>query len=149
MATTTTITPERVQKAYAALASGDPLSIQEFWDENLKWFVPGHNMLSGWKRDLREFMEFMATVGRLSDNSFHMDSIAVCVNDDGYTVDITRNRGHRAGDPSKQLDIVAVHVLRWSNGRVVEGRGAIQGDGTAQYDQFWSPVSPGQSWSDP
>ncbi|MEJ7651977.1 MAG: hypothetical protein WKH64_00750 [Chloroflexia bacterium] len=30
-----------------------------------------------------------------------------------------------------------MHVLRWRDGKVVEGRGAIFGDGTTQYDQFW------------
>jgi hypothetical protein len=37
------------------------------------------------------------------------------------------------------LDIDVVHVLRWRDGKVIEGRGAIFGDGTTEYDQFWSP----------
>ena len=44
------------------------------------------------------------------------------------------------GEVQKKLDIIAVHVLKWKDGKVIEGRGAIQGDGTTQYDQFWSPV---------
>src|SRR6266508_2320365 len=31
------------------------------------------------------------------------------------------------------------HVLRWRDGKVREGKGAIYGDGTTEYDQFWSP----------
>ena len=31
-------------------------------------------------------------------------------------------------------------VLRWRDGKVIAGRGAIFGDGTAEYDHFWSPL---------
>jgi hypothetical protein len=31
-----------------------------------------------------------------------------------------------------------VHVLRWRDGKVIAGKGAIFGDGTTEYDQFWS-----------
>jgi hypothetical protein len=31
-----------------------------------------------------------------------------------------------------------VHVLRWKDGKVLAGKGAIFGDGATEYDQFWS-----------
>jgi hypothetical protein len=55
-----------------------------------------------------------------------------------YSVDLTRNRGHRKGQPHKTMDIEVAHVLRWRNGKVIAGKGAIFGDGSAEYDQFWS-----------
>jgi hypothetical protein len=33
-----------------------------------------------------------------------------------------------------------VQVLRWQNGKIVEGRTAIFGEGLAEYDQFWSAL---------
>ena len=39
---------------------------------------------------------------------------------------------------TRKLDINVIHYLRWRDGKVIEGRGAIFGDGTAQYDAFWS-----------
>jgi hypothetical protein len=72
-----------------------------------------------------------------------MDSIAVMTGDD-YSADVTHNLGYRAGAndkgeaPYQKLDIDVVHVLHWRDGKVVEGRGAIFGDGTTRYDQFWS-----------
>jgi len=36
------------------------------------------------------------------------------------------------------LDIDVIHYLIWRDGKVIEGRGAIFGDGTAQYDAFWA-----------
>ena len=133
------VTPELVARAYAALATGNQKKIREYWAEDLRWLVPGHNHLSGWKVGLEGFLAFMSQVGVLSGGSFQMDNICTTVSEE-YSADVTRNRGHRADNPDKQLDITAVHVLRWLDGKVIEGRGAIMEDGTTRYDQFWSPV---------
>jgi ketosteroid isomerase-like protein len=130
------ITAEQVAAAYAALATGQRDQIAQLWAEDLRWLVPGHNQLSGWKNNLDEFIQFMGTVGRLSDNSFRMDSIAVMAADN-FSADVTRNTGYRAGQPERRLDIDVIHWLTWRDGKVIEGRGAIFGDGTAQYDDFW------------
>ncbi|MER2533098.1 MAG: nuclear transport factor 2 family protein [Candidatus Competibacter sp.] len=131
------ITPEQVAAAYAALATGQREQIAQLWAEDMRWLVPGHNPLSGWKDNLDEFIAFMGTVGRLSDNSFRMDSIAVMAADN-FSADVTRNTGNRAGQPDRRLDIDVIHWLTWRDGKVIEGRGAIFGDGTAQYDEFWA-----------
>jgi uncharacterized protein len=133
----TQITPELVSAAYAALASGDSARIAEYWDANMRWLVPGHNPLSGWKNSRGEFLQFMATVGQLSGNSFRMDSVAL-MTADNFSADVTHNVGRRADDPQRILDIDVIHWLTWRDGKVIEGRGAIFGDGTAQYDAFWS-----------
>lgn len=133
------VTPELVATAYAALATGDRNKIREYWAEDMRWLVPGHNSLSGWKEGLEGFLGFMSQVVTLSGGSFQMDNISTTTNDE-YSADVTRNRGKRADNPDKTLDIIAVHVLRWRDGKVVEGRGAIMEDGTTRYDQFWSPV---------
>ena len=130
------ITPEQVAAAYAALATGQRDQIARHFAEDLRWLAPGHNRVSGWKNNLDEFIEFMATVGRLSDNSFRMDRAAV-MTADNFSADVTRNTGHRAGEPNRRLDIDVIHWLTWRDGKVIEGRGAIFGDGTAQYDAFW------------
>jgi ketosteroid isomerase-like protein len=133
------VTPEYVLKAYGSLASGDVERIKEYWDEDMVWQVPGHNRLSGWYHGLNAFLAFMGEVGRLSGNSFNMLPIAGQVVVTGeYSADLTRNQGNRAGQPEKTMDIEVVHVLRWRNGKVIAGKGAIFGDGTTEYDQFWS-----------
>jgi ketosteroid isomerase-like protein len=133
------VTPEHVLKAYGALASGDINQIKEYWAEDMVWQVPGHNQLSGWYYGRDEFLAFMGKVGELSDRSFRMDPVAGQVLVTGeYSCDLTRNRGHRAGQPNKTMDIEVAHVLRWRNGKVIAGKGGIFGDGTTEYDQFWS-----------
>jgi uncharacterized protein len=137
--TRATLTPDHVRNAYGALASGDVNLIKKYWAEDMVWQVPGHNRLSGWYRGLDQFLAFMGEVGKLSDNSFRMDPVAGQVLVTGeYSADLTRNRGHRAGQPDKTMDIEVVHVLHWRDGKVVAGKGAIFGDGTTEYDQFWS-----------
>ena len=133
----THLTPEHVGNAYKVLGAGDVDLIADYWDEDMVWLVPGHNQLSGWKYGLDGFMEFMGRVGELSGGSFNMKVITVMVNDE-YSCDVTNNQGHRAGDPNKKLNIDVAHVLRWRDGKVIAGKGGIFGDGTAQYDEFWS-----------
>ena len=133
----THLTPEHVGNAYKVLAAGDVDLIADYWDENMVWLVPGHNQLSGWKHGRQAFLDFMAKVGELSGGSFNMSVITIMVNDD-YSCDVTNNQGTRANDPSKKLNIDVAHVLRWRDGKVIAGKGGIFGDGTAQYDEFWS-----------
>ncbi len=133
------VTPEHVKEAYAALASGDMEKIKEYWAEEMVWQVPGHNRLSGWYFGRDQFLAFMGPVGQLSGNSFRMENIAgqvICTGE--YSADITRNRGNRANQADKTMDIEVVHVLRWKDGKVIAGKGAIFGDGATEYDQFWS-----------
>jgi ketosteroid isomerase-like protein len=131
------VTPEVVGKAYEALGSGDRAKVAQYWAEDMVWLVPGHNQLSGWKHGLDEFLHFMQRVGELSGGSFHMTAITIMTNDD-YSCDVTNNQGTRVEDPSKKLNIDVAHVLRWQDGKVIAGKGGIMGDGTAQYDEFWS-----------
>ena len=133
------VTPEYVKEAYVALASGDAQKIKQYWADDMVWQVPGHNRLSGWYFGLDQFLASMGTVGQLSGNSFKMENIAGEVIVTGeYSADLTRNRGNRAGQPDKKMDIEVAHVLRWRNGKVIAGKGAIFGDGTEEYNQFWS-----------
>jgi len=133
------VTPEHVKAAYGALASGDLEKIKQYWAEEMVWQVPGHNRLSGWYFGRDQFLAFMGQVGQLSGNSFNMENIAGDVIVTGeYSADLTRNRGNRANQADKTMDIEVVHVLRWKDGKVIAGKGAIFGDGATEYDQFWS-----------
>src|SRR5207237_7098450 len=124
--------------------------IVEDWPEEMVWLVPGHNRLSGWYHGRDAFLAFMGEVGALSDGRFTMTRTTPTLINEDYSADITRNVGYRSGHdessgevPYTKLDIDVVHVLRWRDGKVIEGRGAIFGDGTNEYDQFWSPRGDG------
>jgi hypothetical protein len=100
------ITAEQVADGYAALGTGQRDVITGHFAEDMRWLVPGHNQLSGWKNNLDEFIGFMARVGALSENSFQMRNIVTMAADD-YSADVTNNTGHRAGEPNRILDIDA------------------------------------------
>ncbi|MHB9853585.1 nuclear transport factor 2 family protein [Streptomyces sp. Tue6028] len=127
----------RVVAAYAALASGDRAEIDTYWDADMTWLVPGEAPVSGLKQGLDNFLSFMGEVGALADNSFVMERSATLVLGD-TSVDLTHNTATRAGDTSRKLDIDVVHVMRWRDGKIVEGRGAIFGSGTTEYNEFFA-----------
>lgn len=135
-----------VEAAYQALETGDREQISRYWAQDMRWLVPGNHRLAGWWEGLDGFIEFMGHVGALSGGSFVMKREAVLLSDD-LSADVSHNVGSLAGTGDSRsaydhLDIDVVHLLRWRDGRVVEGRGAIFGDGTSRFDQFWSQVGP-------
>src|SRR3954447_11306990 len=130
------ISQERVKAAYAALGTLDEKIMDEYWDANMVWLVPGHNPLSGWYHGRTAFINFMKRVVELSGGSFKMEVITITTNEE-YSTDVTNNQGSRAGAPDVKLNIDVGHTLRWRNGKVIAGKGGIFGDGTDQYDHFW------------
>jgi hypothetical protein len=76
-----------------------------------------------------------------------MIDIDVVLVDGEYSVDLnhtTARRGHarpESTSPYDVLDIRGLHALRWRDGKVVEGRGAIFGDGVTNFNSWWSPLS--------
>lgn len=132
------LTPERVGAAYDALATGDRAVIEQYFDSDMTWLVPGESRISGLKQGLDDFLEFMKVVGDLSGNSFNMERQGIFVKDGESSVDLSHNTASRAEDPSRTLTIDVAHVLRWRDGKIIEARGAIFGTGQAEYDAFWA-----------
>jgi hypothetical protein len=139
------VTAEQVEAAYQALATGDRNQIAQYWAEDMRWLVPGNHQLAGWWEGLDGFFEFMSNVGKLSGGSFVMTRSAILLADN-WSADLSHNVGTRVtanGSTSlyDRLEIDVIHLLQWSDGKVVEGRGAIFGDGTTQFNQFWSQLA--------
>ncbi|HEX5402925.1 MAG TPA: nuclear transport factor 2 family protein, partial [Pseudonocardiaceae bacterium] len=116
----TKVTADRVDAAYDALAGGGQAEIEEYWDQEIAWLVPGESRVSGLKTGLSDFLNFMKLVGELSEYSFNMERTGCFVSGD-QTIDLSHNTGTRAGDPSRQLNIDVAHLLTWRDGKVVEG----------------------------
>jgi hypothetical protein len=142
------LTADRVVKAYDALMSGDRQRAAEYWDENVRFLTPGNHTYAGWHEGLDYFMSFIGMVLAASGGSFQIDPVTILINDEGYSIDVNRTFGRRAHasptstSPFDVLQIEGLHLLKWENGRVVEGRGAIFGDGLTNFNQWWSPVNP-------
>lgn len=138
-------TIEQVESAYAALASGDQAQIAEHYDEHLRWLVPGNHPLAGRYDGRDAFLGMMERAAKLTAGTFTMDREVILVGD-GYSADLCRNRARRLGaaDDSlsayDRLDVAVFHLLRWSGGRIVEGRDGLFGDDATAFSQFWSQL---------
>lgn len=136
-----------VGRAYDALMSGDRAKAAEYWAEDLRFLTPGNHPYAGWHEGLDAFLDFIGVVLTASGGSFTIEPVTILVNaEEGYTVDVNKTygtRSHAAADaqsPYDRLSIEGLHLLRWEGGKVVEGRGAIFGDGTTNFNLWWSPV---------
>jgi len=141
------VTTELVEAAYQALATGDRNEVARYWAEDMRWLVPGNHQLAGSWEGLDGFFNFMEQVGKLSGGSFVMTRSVILLADD-WSADVSHNVGTRVTAPAgstslyDRLEIDVIHLLQWRDGKVVWGRGAIFGDGTTQFNQFWSQLAP-------
>lgn len=132
------LTPERVGAAYDALATGDRAVIEEYWDNEITWLVPGESRVSGLKQGLDDFLEFMKLVGDLSGATFNMERQGVLIKDGDTAIDLSHNTATRADDSGRTLSIDVAHLTRWRDGKIFEARGAIFGTGTTEFNAFWA-----------
>jgi hypothetical protein len=133
--TTTALSASLVEAAYAALGTGDRATIEKYWHPEVTWQAAGLSGVSRSYSGLDEFIGFLTTMGELSGGSLRMEFLNILVGE-GVAVALTHNTATRQGDPLRRLDIEEVHFLRWLGGRIVAGRGAMFGSGTAEFDRF-------------
>jgi ketosteroid isomerase-like protein len=132
---TPAVTADRVEAAYKVLGTGDRSAIEEYWSPQLRWLAAGHSRVSGTHVGLEDFVGFLATMGELTGNTLALEFGDILVRGD-VAVALTHNTATRAGDASRRLDVDEVHYLRWRDGRIVEGKGAMFGTGTSDFEQF-------------
>jgi len=141
------LTVERVDAAYAALGSLDYDTARAYWSEGARWDCPGNHQYAGWHEGLDAIISFMRKVGEVSGGTWKPEPITVLVNPEaGYSVDISRTTAQRAHaltgtSPYERLFVEGAHLLKWEDGRVVEGRGAMFGDTLTNFNLWWSPVA--------
>lgn len=149
------VNPERVTHAYQAIATGDRMRIAEFYDEKVRWLVPGEHALAGWYDGLDAFLDMMGRAHKLTGGTFAMVSLHVMTGGD-CSADVCRNTGMRLGAAEgarstfDRLDVLVTHFLRWRDGKIVEGRDGLFGADATAFGQFWSPLSAnGNRYLDP
>lgn len=143
----TELTRERVEAAYASLLTGDRDKILEYWSEDVRFQMPGNHQYAGWFEGIDDYLEKMgklmaATGGRIKATTHH-----VLVNEaEGVSVDVYELDGYRdyaeegVTSPYERLQVEGVHMLKWENGKIVEGRSALFADGVTRGNLWWSPV---------
>lgn len=141
------LTPQRVADAYAALLTGDRDRILEYWSEDLRFQMPGNHQFAGWYTGLDDYLQKMAKLSEACGGRIKADTFHVLVDEaQGISIDVYRLDGYRAHAPEgatspyERLQVEGVHMLRWENGRIVEGRSALFADGVTRGNLWWSPV---------
>jgi hypothetical protein len=141
------LTRERVDAAYEALMTGERARIAEYWDENLRFEMPGNHQFSGWYVGLDDYLSKMGKLGEAHGGRFSAETRHVLIEEAaGISIDVYKLDGYRPGaeegtiSPYERLQVEGVHMLRWENGRIVEGRSALFGDGVTRGNLWWSPV---------
>lgn len=141
------LTRERVEAAYAALATGDRDKIVEYWSEDLRFQMPGNHQFAGWFTGLDDYLQKMAKLGEATGGRIKAATLHILIDEAaGISIDVYELDGHRAHaeegtvSPYERLQVEGVHVFRWENGRIVEGRSALFADGVTRGNLWWSPV---------
>ena len=106
----------RLLEAYEAFGKGDLDRLTELWTPDIRWHEPGRNRLSGTYTGPPAVFELFGRIMADTEGSFRIDLQRVFADDiDG--VALLHMSAHR-GD--RDLDVLAVHVLRFEDGRAAE-----------------------------
>jgi hypothetical protein len=152
----TELTRQRVEDAYQALfaflieeSAENKATVDQYWSPDMRgWIVPGNHQLAGMWEGQIGFLDFMRYVMKISQGTYHSDYLAILLDSDRWSADVTHNYGLMPGSdpatnsPYERMNFDVVHLLEWEDGKVIQGQGAIFGDGTSRYNQFMSQLDP-------
>ncbi|MEE1753766.1 nuclear transport factor 2 family protein [Streptomyces sp. SP18CS02] len=141
----TAVTPELIEKAYVALVSCDREEAVKYWSEDVRFQVPGRHAEAGWRVGLDDLLAFRRSLTAAAGGKFDVELVTSMINGN-ESMDVVKVHAVRPGAPEGStspydvLDAVGVQVFRWSDGLIVEGIAGFFGDGSTNYDQWWSPL---------
>ncbi|MFE1382414.1 nuclear transport factor 2 family protein [Streptomyces sp. NPDC058740] len=142
---TTEVTPALVEKAYIALLSCDRAEASPYWAEHVRFSVPGRHAQAGWHEGLDELLAFRRALTEAAGGDFQVELVTSMISGN-ENMDVVKVHAVRKGAPADStspfdvLDALGVQVFRWEDGRIVEGHAGFFGDGSTNYDQWWSPL---------
>lgn len=107
---------ERLRGGYAAFSSGDFAALNDLFDENVVWHVPGRSQLAGEYRGRDEVYAFFGRLMEVTEGSFRLELHAVLA-DDEHGVALVTASGSRSGHSVSTQD---AHVFHLRDGHVTE-----------------------------
>lgn len=121
-----------LRRGYQAFAEGDMQTMDEVFDDEIVWHVPGNNPLSGDYNGKQEVFGFFGKVNELAD-SFTLELHDVLANEE-HGVALTWAKGERAGKTLEGQLVQVFHINE--NGRVTESWS--HSFDQAAFDDFWT-----------
>lgn len=107
---------DRLRKGYAAFSKGDFSVLDDLFDENVVWHVPGRSQLAGEYRGRGDVYNFFGRILEVTGGTFSIDLHAALA-DDEHGVALVTTSGSRDGRPIAMME---AHVFHFRNGRVTE-----------------------------
>jgi len=118
------------RRVFAAFGR-DPKVIAAALARDVVWRVPGHTVMSGEYRGMREVVDFLRRTGTETDGTYR-SRLHTVLADDEWGVAIYRAMGRRNGI---DLDVEQALVIRFADGRLQEVT-AVPLD--SSFDAFWA-----------
>ncbi|GGR95433.1 MULTISPECIES: nuclear transport factor 2 family protein [Streptomyces] len=124
--------PQQIEAAYAALGTGDEEAIAQYWARDLTWSVPSDSPLAGTYEGLDAFLGYLGKRPR----PFSGDARPALIRG---SVSLQVRTETAAGDaePDREPALDVIHELTWRDGKVIAGREARFGAGSACADSYW------------
>jgi ketosteroid isomerase-like protein len=105
---------------YDAYVERDMSAVKLVLDENIKWFYPGHHLLSGIKKGINEVISFFDTMGGImAESNLKFEKLITGANDD-YVVECQHVWTNR--EDGVNLDHYWCVLWKFKGGKIIEGR---------------------------
>jgi ketosteroid isomerase-like protein len=107
---------QRMREGYDAFAKGDLAAFDDLWDDDVRWHNSGHSQVSGTFEGRPAIFEMFGRLFEITEGSLRLEVLSTLADDAwGFAaVHVSGRRGDRT------LDVMDVHTVRLTNGRVVE-----------------------------
>ena len=129
---------ETIDNFFAAYKKHDMKAIRQVMAENVVWYFPGLNPMSGVKKGVSEVIEFFDIMGKIMEHSHpEMEKLIVAEND-RYYIECQHSKTHR--QDGNNLEHYSTVLWTIENGKIIEGRHFFadpQG-----VDKYFSAVAP-------
>jgi ketosteroid isomerase-like protein len=122
-----------MQRAYDAFNAGDLDTLNEIFDENIVWHLPGRSSMAKDYQGRDATLAYFGQIAERTGGTFQAELQHLVADDDGHVVGIQRSTGERDG---KSLDAGNAILFELRDGKVVDGREHFHD--LYAWDEFWS-----------
>ena len=122
-----------MERGYAAFNAGDVETLNEVFDENAVWHLPGRSLIADDYEGREATLAYFGELARKTGGTFRAELQHLAADGEDRVVGIQRSTADRDG---KHLDVADCIVFELKDGRVVDGREHFED--LYAWDEFWS-----------
>ena len=122
-----------MRRAYEAFNTGDIDTLNELFDENAVWHLPGRSSFADDYQGRDATLAYFGQLAQETGGTFRAELQHLAGDGDGRVIAFHHNSGER---DSKHLDVDCCIVFELKDGRVTDGREHFHD--LYAWDEFWS-----------